>query len=154
MTEIKGTTAPDLDNLLVEERFLLQVQVAIQTLLNEKKLRYRDLAKRLGVSESRVSQMFGDDGANLTIRTIARIFHQLGEEAAVVSQRSLGCLTGESADPHVANDHHLWHLAAGDFGASFDIARAQFVEEMDDSTSVRAPRHRDWIEAEPAMRRA
>ena len=75
------------EDVLFEEAFLLQVQCCIQELLNDKRLKYRDLSKRLGVSEARVSQMFGDDASNLTIRTIARIFYQLGEKPVLLSQR-------------------------------------------------------------------
>ena len=92
MAEIVGRERLDEDDRLFEEEFLLMVQSAIQRLLNEKHLRYRDLSKRLKVSEGRVSQMFGDEAANLTIRTVARIYRQLGETPVLVSARELAAL--------------------------------------------------------------
>jgi DNA-binding Xre family transcriptional regulator len=74
---------------LAEERFLLIVQVEMQRILNGKGLKYKDLSRRLGVSEARVSQMFGDDANNLTIRTIAKIFHQLDERPVLISKKEL-----------------------------------------------------------------
>lgn len=74
---------------LAEERFLLIVQVEMQRLLNDKGLKYKDLSKRLNVSEARVSQMFSDEANNLTIRTIAKIFHQLGEKPVLLSKKEL-----------------------------------------------------------------
>jgi transcriptional regulator with XRE-family HTH domain len=46
-----------------------------------------DLAAALGISEPRVSQMFGAKATNLTIRTIARIFHVLGDRCEITSAR-------------------------------------------------------------------
>ena len=40
------------EDVLFEEAFLLQVQCCIQGLLNDKRLKYRDLSKRLCVSEA------------------------------------------------------------------------------------------------------
>jgi DNA-binding Xre family transcriptional regulator len=87
---------------LVEERFLLMAQVEMQRLLNDKGLKYRDLSKRLAVSEARVSQMFGDDANNLTIRTIAKVFHQLGEKPLIMAAAELERRLAEArgaADP-------------------------------------------------------
>lgn len=74
------------EDRLAQERLLFMAQVEMQRLLNEKGLKYKDLSKRLGVSEARVSQIFGDDAGNLTIRTIARVFHQLGEKPLLMSK--------------------------------------------------------------------
>ena len=64
-----------------EAAFILLAQTEMQKIMNRKGLRYRDLARRMGVTEARVSQMFGDTATNLTIKTVARVFHQLGETA-------------------------------------------------------------------------
>jgi plasmid maintenance system antidote protein VapI len=70
----------------------------MQRLLNEKEIRYKDLARRLGVSEARVSHIFGDDASNLTMRTVARVFHCLGEKPLILSaadyERQLAEATG------------------------------------------------------------
>lgn len=86
---VSGLEASVVDERLAEHRFLLMAQTEIQKLLNEKNLRYADLSRRMGVSEARVSQMFGDEATNLTIRTIARIFHKLDERPVLLSEREL-----------------------------------------------------------------
>lgn len=70
-----------------EERFVVDVQHRIQTLLNDRGMTYANLASDLNVSGARVSQMFGDEASNLTLRTVARIFHALGEECEITSPR-------------------------------------------------------------------
>lgn len=91
--------------LLIEERFLLQTQAAMQRLLNNKGLKYRNLAHLLGVSEARVSQMFGDDAQNLTIRSVARIFQALGEIPVLTTEREFA----QRSDGAVATVQ--WNLA-------------------------------------------
>lgn len=75
------------DVIAAEERFLFDVQHSMQWLLNDCGMSRSELADAIGVSEPRVSQMFGHRGANLTLRTVGRIFHILGEECEVTSPR-------------------------------------------------------------------
>jgi DNA-binding Xre family transcriptional regulator len=86
-----------------EAAFVLKTQSEIQKILNKKGLRPRDLAKRLNVTEARVSQMFGDHAKNLTLKTIARIYHQLGETAYITTieefERAIGRAKGENVFP-------------------------------------------------------
>lgn len=74
---------------IAEAEFIVAVQSEIQRVLNGKGLRARDLSKRLNVSEARISQMFGDQAKNLTIRTIAKLFYHLGESPVITTQRQL-----------------------------------------------------------------
>mgnify|MGYP003656588177 CR=1 FL=1 len=67
------------------ERLLVDVQADIFWLMHEKGVSQADLARELGVSKARVSQLFGDKAENLTIRTLAKIFDALGERASVHS---------------------------------------------------------------------
>jgi DNA-binding Xre family transcriptional regulator len=75
----------DEELIFAEEEFLVDVQFAIQKLLNQSGMSHSDLAKKLGVSDARVSQMFGDEAANLTLRTVARIFCVLGDKCHITS---------------------------------------------------------------------
>ena len=75
--------AEDYELVLAQERLVVDVQVAIQQLLQKRGLRQGDLAELLGVSAARVSQMFGDEARNLTLRTLGRIFHVLGTRCVV-----------------------------------------------------------------------
>lgn len=85
-----------------EADFILAVQCEIQKLLNQKGLRARDLSRRLNVTEARISQMFGDQAKNLTLRTIAKIFFHLGETAYITTQeeydRSIATAKGQTDD--------------------------------------------------------
>ena len=75
--------AEDYELILAQERLVVDVQVAIQQLLQRRGLRQGDLAGLLGVSPARVSQMFGDEARNLTLRSLGRIFHVLGTRCIV-----------------------------------------------------------------------
>lgn len=139
------------DERLAEQTFLLTAQTEIQKLLNSKDLRYRDLAKRLSVSEARVSQMFGDEAANLTIRTIARIFHHLGEVPVLTTARELRSLSGgERAKDDAGTPHWSFKGArGGDLEAPEEI---DFVAHLDvpRESHRSAPTSRDWALADIA----
>ena len=70
-----------------EETLIADVQVAIHNLMLDRGVSRADLARALGVSDARVSQMFSDAAPNLTLRTIARIFHVLGEQCRFTCDR-------------------------------------------------------------------
>jgi transcriptional regulator with XRE-family HTH domain len=69
-----------------EEALIVDVQVAIHTLMLDRGLSRADLARELDVSQARVSQMFSDDAKNLTLRTVARILRVLGATAGELYQ--------------------------------------------------------------------
>lgn len=73
--------------LLAEETLILDAQIAIQRVLNEKRMTQAQLAKRLDVGESYVSQLLGDSARNLTLRTIARVMKALGETPMLTTRR-------------------------------------------------------------------
>ena len=75
---VKDTMAEDLI-FEAEEGFLFEVQYAIEALMKDKAVSRKKLAEMLGVSASRVTEMLSDEGANLTLRTVGRIFAHLGE---------------------------------------------------------------------------
>jgi transcriptional regulator with XRE-family HTH domain len=72
--------------IFAEEDFVAEVQSIIHRMMVAKDISRADLAQRLGVSRARVTQYFAGDGSNLTARTIARIFHALGEQAEVICE--------------------------------------------------------------------
>jgi len=85
-----------------EAELILAVQCEIQKLMNDKGLRARDLSRRLNVSEAWVSQIFGRQAKNLTLKTISKIFYHLGETAYVTTQdsfdRALASARGDVVD--------------------------------------------------------
>ena len=72
--------------LRAQEFFVIQAQVTINRLMRDRGVSQAELARRLGVSEARVSSMFGND-KNFTLRTIGRILYALGEEAMLTTTR-------------------------------------------------------------------
>lgn len=62
------------------ESLVFSTQVALQRAMNRKGVSNKELSDRLGMSPARVSQIFSSSGPNLTLKTIARIAHALGED--------------------------------------------------------------------------
>jgi transcriptional regulator with XRE-family HTH domain len=75
----------DEDMVIAEDALITEVQFAIHNLLEAKGMSRADLARALGVSEARVSQLFSENSRNLTLKTIARIFFVLDEEPQITS---------------------------------------------------------------------
>lgn len=73
-----------------EEWLVLQVELHIKEIMEEKGVNQAKLAQRLGVGESCVSQDL--DGKNLTLRKIARIMMAL-DSTMVVNTADLGFVT-------------------------------------------------------------
>lgn len=65
------------DVLVAENRFITDVQLAIEKAMDEARISQAELARMLDVSEARISQLLSDTGQNLQARTIARIAHAL-----------------------------------------------------------------------------
>ena len=66
-------------------------------------LRARDLSKRLNVTEARVSQMFGEQAKNLTLKTIARIFYHLNETPYITTQEEFDRIVADARGDYVAD---------------------------------------------------
>lgn len=73
--------------IYAEEAVIVDAQCALWSCLLKKKLKQKDLAERLGISEARISQMFADD-ANLSLRSLARAIHALGYSVELKVRKS------------------------------------------------------------------
>jgi predicted XRE-type DNA-binding protein len=73
------------ERIFAEENFRIDVQVALRELMVEKGVTQKELARRLHVSESRVSQIFSDE-FNMTVRKLAAFYHALGEYPVVTTK--------------------------------------------------------------------
>jgi transcriptional regulator with XRE-family HTH domain len=71
-----------------EEMLVAEIQSVLEELLEQKGYSRTDLAKRMGVTKARVTQIFSDT-QNFTVRLIARAFHALGEKV-VIDHEPLG----------------------------------------------------------------
>lgn len=67
----------------------VSIQMAIQKAMVRSGVSQKELAERLGVSPARVSQMLSANGRNLTVRTMGRIAHALGEDFEFIAVREL-----------------------------------------------------------------
>lgn len=70
----------------VEEGFVVEVQSYLQELMNNAGISRSELARRMGVSRARVTQIFSDDCTNLTIRLLAKAAYAMGEEPKIESE--------------------------------------------------------------------
>jgi len=64
------------------EKLIFDVQHEIAKSMYQMNVSKAELARRLGCSSAIVSQWLGDGGANLTLKTIAQIFHALEDECS------------------------------------------------------------------------
>ena len=67
----------DFDRAVEVEALLLHVIGTIQGVMTREGVHQAELARRLGVSRARVTQMLGGDG-NPTLRTVAEVLYELG----------------------------------------------------------------------------
>lgn len=89
-----------------QEFFVVQAQHTINRLMRENRVSQAELARRLNVSEARVSAMFSSD-KNFTLRTIAKILHAIGEEPMLTTSR-------EANERSVAADYETqgWQISS------------------------------------------
>jgi transcriptional regulator with XRE-family HTH domain len=62
------------------EDMIFSIQIALQKAMRANGVSQKQLAERLGYSAGRVSQIFSEEGANLTLKTVAKVAHAIGEE--------------------------------------------------------------------------
>lgn len=77
-----------------EEMLVADVQSVLEQLMHDKGCSRTDLARLMGVSKARVTQIFSDQH-NFTIRLIARAFHALGEQVCLSVKPESGCNTSD-----------------------------------------------------------
>jgi transcriptional regulator with XRE-family HTH domain len=97
-----------------EENLLIDLQFAIQEMMSEQNISRSELANKAGISKARVSQILSNE-ANPTVKSIARLFHALGERVGV-SRKPLVEKTFESA-PKIksgANQDWKWSESNGE----------------------------------------
>jgi transcriptional regulator with XRE-family HTH domain len=87
--EVFGTQSDAEQEELTLEGLTLSIQVALQDSMMRNCISRKELAERLGVSPARVSQILSCHGSNLTLRTVARVAHALGEDFELISKDEL-----------------------------------------------------------------
>lgn len=69
-----------------EELFVSETQIKLEDLLRAQGVSRAELARRLGVTRARVTQIFSDEAKNFTLRLLLRSFMALGEEPVIISR--------------------------------------------------------------------
>ncbi len=83
---VKNARGLDVEMIEAEENLVIDVQFFLTELMCRQSVSKSDLAKRLGLSKARLSQMFAAD-ANPTLRSVARIIHALGSAASLTEKQ-------------------------------------------------------------------
>lgn len=71
--------ANEREAIFAEEAFVVDVQILLHKIMEEKGFSRADLARAMNVSRPRITQIFSDECKNLTVRLLARAMHALGE---------------------------------------------------------------------------
>lgn len=83
MSLFRVNVQDEYDGIHAEVSFITDLQLEIEAAMDRNGLTQGALAKKLGVSEARVSQILSQNGANLEARTIAKIAYRLGMKASI-----------------------------------------------------------------------
>jgi transcriptional regulator with XRE-family HTH domain len=83
--EINMAQDRDLDKsaIFAEEDFVVELQIFLHGLMEKKGFSRADLAREMGVSRARITQIFSDECTNFTVRLLARAVHALGETPVI-----------------------------------------------------------------------
>lgn len=141
-----------------EEMLVAEIQSVLQEILEEKGYSRADLAKKMGVTKARVTQIFSDT-QNFTVRLVARAFHALGEKItlghAPLNENRSKCDEREGMElahylvtPPVISEHWLssdWQRYKGGIfvagwpeSEDFDEALASFIDtQMHDPRALK-----------------
>jgi transcriptional regulator with XRE-family HTH domain len=79
----KIETPSDPKVIEAEEHLLIDFQFAIQEMMSEKNISRSELADKARISKARLSQILSNE-ANPTVKSMARLFHALGERVGII----------------------------------------------------------------------
>jgi transcriptional regulator with XRE-family HTH domain len=85
--------------LVAENRFVSEVQMAIERALKVRGMSHADLARAAGITDARVSQILADNGTNLRARTVARLANALGMDPVIEFCDRISALTRSAPQP-------------------------------------------------------
>ncbi|MEZ5894995.1 MAG: XRE family transcriptional regulator [Parvularculaceae bacterium] len=89
-----------------EDVALMKAQGLIEWVMDRKSVTQKELAERLGVSQSAVSQLLGLSPKNLSVKKLARILRALGDEVVITSATRDAYLSGRKGK--VSHSMHLF----------------------------------------------
>jgi transcriptional regulator with XRE-family HTH domain len=129
----------------VEEHFVAESQARLAEMLDEKGVSRAELARKLGVSRARVTQIFADDATNFTLRLLARSFLALDEEPVILTRKEYDRLIA-SADSSASHESQSGNRRLDTLSASLiaELLRAGEVNNESDRSSRRADSAGEW----------
>lgn len=104
--------AIDVKAIEAEENLLVDAHFLIEELMRKKSISQTELAKRMGCSKARLSQLL-NPSANPTVKSLGRLFYALGEEvtfAQVKPHSSFGGGNGWKIDANAASADKLFTI--------------------------------------------
>ncbi|WP_397586697.1 helix-turn-helix domain-containing protein [Sphingobium fuliginis] len=121
-----SNAATEKSAIFAEEGFVVDAQIFLNELMLEKHISRADLAKAMGVSRARITQIFSDECKNFTVRLLARAIHALGEEAFITHRRAFEALRNASREEAPAmstnNVYSIWSEEASNDDECEDIS--------------------------------
>lgn len=85
--EMAADSEMEKGSVFAEEDLVVELQTLLHGLMQEKGISRAELARLMGVSRARVTQIFSDDCKNFTVRLLARALYALGEKAVISCER-------------------------------------------------------------------
>ncbi|MFZ3350798.1 MAG: helix-turn-helix transcriptional regulator [Xanthobacteraceae bacterium] len=122
-----------------EENLLIDCQILLQETIVGKGITRSALAQKAGISKARLSQLMRSE-ANPTVKTMARLFHALGEEL-IVGVKGKVCQTECSPNAERTIEHHWNWSEASSVAAKVDDA--QFVALLKEASAKGAAASND-----------
>ncbi|MBN8808760.1 MAG: helix-turn-helix transcriptional regulator [Sphingomonas sp.] len=106
--------------VFAEEAFIVDTQILLDRIMKEKNISRADLARLMGVSRARVTQVFSDDCKNFTLRLLARAMFALEEKPEI------------TCDFHIADLRQKWEQHVLEMARSTE----NVVPMWDDDTDI------------------
>ena len=117
-----SNSATEKKAIFAEEGFVVDAQIFLNELMIEKDMSRADLAKVMGVSRARITQLFSDECTNFTVRLLARAIHAMGEEAVITHRRELDELKRAKSGKRAAAPTNVVKMWAEDASNDDDCA--------------------------------
>lgn len=133
-----------------EEHFVAHIQAGLAQMLEDKGVSRAELARKLGVSRARVTQIFSDDANNFTLRLLARSYLALDEEPVILTRSEYERLSRDASyaiekpGGSVRQQHTSDALTASVIA---ELLRASEVCGDQDKSSRRADSAEEWARA-------
>lgn len=109
------------EEIFAIEELIFDVQHEFQLMMQRRGMTQSQLAKAIGCSPARVSQLMNDAGANMTLETVARVAFALC--AKVNFARALATKDAEATVKQKVNkaeNETIWQLPTDDLGEGFE----------------------------------